>query len=469
MTEIELKKNAYVLDTSVFIHDPNCVERFGSSFIVVPLKVVEELDDLKDRGGTRASYARQASRVLESFRLKGDFRKLGVPTEQGGKLFIAYGAESWDALDGLGKGLSKKNDNLILLVAKNWQKHNPDHNVIIVTLDTNMRIKAAALDMEAQDYSHADSSESNNLYTGHSVLELEDQGLFQKISSDLNMKGAIDINVLTDHLDLDSIGPNHCLTIKCMEKYSLVLVKKEKSEIIHVQKPSKGKRLKGAVKPRNDTQAFAYHMAADPHISLLTLLGKAGAGKTLIALLAAFEQLGRQYKRILVYRPIHEVGGKELGFLPGDMNKKFGPWARPILDNLELIFEYGNSTEYIVTDEVVLGDDNIDIATENGHILISPIIYIRGRSLHDSYVIVDEAQNLTPNDIKSLITRAGKGTKVVITGDPSQIDNRYLDSSSNGLVLAIKNFSKKGWGKFAHINMEKSERSELADIAAEIL
>ncbi len=399
----------------------------------------------------------------------GDFRKAGVPTENGGRLYIAYGAESWDALEGLGKGLSKKNDNLILLVAKNWKKHNPDHRTIIVTLDTNMRIKAAALNMEAEEYRQADLSELTNLQTGHSIVELEDQGIFQKISRGLNTEGVIKSDIIEEYLNPNGIGLNICLTIKCMEKYTLALLKKEKGKLILVQKPNKPKRGKRAIIPRNDTQAFAYYLAADPEITLLTLLGKAGAGKTLMALLAGFEQLGKGYKRILVYRPIYEVGGKELGFLPGDMNKKFGPWARPILDNLELIFEYGNSTEYIVTDEVELGDDNIDIATERGHILISPIIYIRGRSLHDSLVIVDEAQNLTPNDIKSLITRAGKGTKVIITGDPSQIDNRYLDSGSNGLVLAIRNFSKKGWGKFAHITMEKSERSELADIAAEIL
>ncbi len=229
------------------------------------------------------------------------------------------------------------------------------------------------------------------------------------------------------------------------------------------------KKPRGKIFPRNDGQSFAYHLALDPNISLLTLQGKAGAGKTLMALLAAYEQLGREYKRIIVYRPIYEVGGKELGYLPGDINKKFGPWARPILDNLELIFEHDKEGELIAADDLALGDDTIDISTEKGHILISPIIYIRGRSLHNSYVIVDEAQNLTPNDVKSLTTRAGKGTKMVITGDPTQIDNRYLDKGSNGLVPAIKNFSKKRWAKFAHIGMEKSERSELADIAAEIL
>jgi len=254
------------------------------------------------------------------------------------------------------------------------------------------------------------------------------------------------------------------------EKSTLAIYKRELSEFHFVPKSVKASNKK-ALQPRNDTQAFALYLSKDPNINLMTLLGKAGAGKTLIALWAAYDQLGDRYRRIIVYRPIYEVGGKELGYLPGDINKKFGPWARPILDNLELIFDgNGNKdSEVIPAEDMIMTDDTIDILTDRGKISISPIIYIRGRSLHDSYVIVDEAQNLSPMDVKSLVTRAGRGTKVVITGDPSQIDNRYLDSGSNGLVLAIRRFSKRGWEKFAHINMEKSERSELADIGAEIL
>jgi PhoH-like ATPase len=274
--------------------------------------------------------------------------------------------------------------------------------------------------------------------------------------------------MLENYLDLESLMPNQCCSILFEGRSTLAIYKRETFEFVFVPKPSKPIKGKG-VRPRNDSQSFAYALALDPEIHLLTLLGRAGAGKTLMALLAAQEQLGRVYRRTLVYRPIYEVGGKELGYLPGDINKKFGPWARPILDNLELIFENGEQVELITSDDVTMGEDNIDISTERGHIQISPIMYIRGRSLHDSFVIVDEAQNLSPTDVKSLVTRAGRGTKVIITGDPTQIDNRYLDAGSNGLVQAIRKFSKKRWDKFAHINMEKSERSELADIAADIL
>ena len=459
---------AYVVDTSVFIYDPNCIDRFEASTIVVPLRVVEELDDVKSMPDARGAYARQASRVLEHYRHTGDLRKDGVPTEKGGTLFIAYGAESWDVLNGLGRGLANKNDNLILLVAKNWQKHNPEQRVVIVTQDINMRIKAAALGMEAEEYIHGEGGKGSDLYPGQSDILLEDDGMFQHLSSELHRQGVLDATLLSDACDLDQLQPNECCTIRSQDRTTLAIYKAKKKQFVFVPKPSQPK--KGSpVRPKNDTQCFAHSLAMDSNIRLLTLVGKAGAGKTLMALLAAYEQLGKVYRRIIVYRPIYEVGGKELGYLPGDINKKFGPWARPILDNLELIFEVSDSPELVDVDEVKLGGDDIVIATDRGHISICPIIYIRGRSLHDSFVIVDEAQNLSPNDVKSLITRAGRGTKMVITGDPTQIDNRYLDSRSNGLVRAIRNFGHRKWDRFGHITMVKSERSELADIAAEIL
>lgn len=463
----EDQSTAFVVDTSVFIHDPHCIDNFGDADIVVPLRVVEELDELKSKMDARGAYAREASRVLENYRHGGDLRKEGVLTEKGGRLFIAYGAESWDVLNGLGRGLERKNDNLILLVAKNWKKHHPDQRVAIITLDTNMRIKAAALDIDADEYHHGEASSFDDLYTGRTDIQMDDEGQFQQFSTELNRRSETGVLALADFCNLETLMPNHCCTIRCNEKYTLAIYKMEKGVFQYVPKPVFARRGE-AIKPRNDSQAFAFALALDRDISLLTLMGTAGAGKTLMALLAANELLERYYKRIIVYRPIYEVGGKELGFLPGDLDKKFGPWARPIMDNLELIFEDGHGMEFTKQD-MVMADDNIEIKTEKGSINISPIIYIRGRSLHDSYVIVDEAQNLTPNDVKSLVTRAGRGTKVVITGDPTQIDNKYLDFSSNGLVRAIRSFSNRKWDKFAHIHMEKSERSELADIGAQIL
>jgi PhoH-like ATPase len=458
---------AFILDTSVFIHDPHCIDSFGEAVVVVPLRVVEELDDVKAKGDVRAAYAREASRVLERYRKAGDLRHKGVPTEAGGRLHIAYGAESWEALNGLGRGLERKNDNLILLVAKNWKKHHEDQRVVIVTLDTNMRIKAAALDIEAEEYSDGDRPNLEELYTGQRDIEIEDNGVFQQLSTDLYRQGSIEVAALSGLVDLETLQPNECCTLRCGDRGTLATYKREAQEFVFVPKPTK--LSKNGVKPRNATQSYAFALCSDPGIELLTLTGAAGAGKTLMAVLAGYEQLGTRYKRIIVYRPIYEVGGKELGYLPGDLNKKFGPWARPILDNLELIFEDVAGSNYTVIDEIAMTEDNIDITTDRGSIAISPIIYIRGRSLHDSFVIVDEAQNLSPNDVKSLVTRAGRGTKMVITGDPTQIDNRYLDAGTNGLVGAIRNFSAMGWEKFGHINMTRSERSELADVAAKIL
>ena len=461
------KKTTYVLDTSVLIHDPSCIDSFEDNVIVVPLRVVEELDEVKGRADAIGAYAREASRVLEKYRKSGDLRKDGVPTDKGGLLYIAYGAENWDALNGLGRGLERKNDNLILLVAKNWQKHNPDQKVIIITQDTNMRIKAAALDMVAEEYLHGIKSNLNELYTGHDTINIEDDFVFQQFSSALHRNGSCEANMLEEIVDPDSLYPNQCCTIRCKERYILSTFNKQKFEFVYVAKPSKYPK-ESTIRPKNDSQTFALSLAIDPDISLLTLLGRAGAGKTLIALWAAYQLMPQYYKRIIVYRPIYEVGGKELGYLPGDIDKKFGPWARPIMDNLELIFDDDGTVEFS-KENTAFADDNIEIETDRGVISISPIIFIRGRSLHDSFVIVDEAQNLSPMDVKSLVTRAGRGTKVVITGDPTQIDNRYLDSGSNGLVRAIQSFHVKGWEKFAHIKMEKSERSELADISAEIL
>ena len=460
-------ETAYVVDTSVFIHDPNCIDRFGEAIIVVPLRVVEELDAVKSRADARGAYAREASRQLESYRCQGDLRKQGVVTEKGGRLFIAYSAESWDALNGLGRGLTRNNDNLILLVAKNWKKHNPDQNVIIVTQDINMRIKAAALEMETDEYTHGENGGMDELYTGHTDISIEDEGVFQGVSSDLYRNQTLDATVLENNIDLERLRPNQCCSLRNGDRFTLAIYKPDQNAFVFVPKPAKGKKSK-QLRPRNESQCFAYAQAMDPDVSLLTLQGRAGAGKTLMALMAAYDQLSGRYKRVIVYRPIYEVGGKELGYLPGDIDKKFGPWARPIMDNLELIFEDGNGLGFN-PESMIMGEDNIEIETERGSISISPIIFIRGRSLHDSFVIVDEAQNLSPNDIKSLVTRAGRGTKVVITGDPTQIDNRYLDVGSNGLVCAIRNFSKKRWPKFAHVSMMKSERSELADIGAQIL
>jgi len=456
-------KNTVVLDTNALLFNPNIIEELGQVNIVIPMVVIEELDELKSTGKDAIPVVHAISNFLNEFRRLGDLRKQGVETKSGGRLFVAYASADWSELNGLARGLKRNNDNLILLYVKNWANKHPDQKVILMSGDTNMLIKAAGLGIEVREA--APKVEEEKMDTGIVTIPCQAHDLtslnvaFDKTKQ---TKGGISSEKFIPPEVLKNLRWNTCLIFNAAGKTTLAVYRGK--SIYRVEKPTVDQNSREYdIKPRNPEQAFSLWLARLKDLSLLTLIGKAGSGKTLLALFAAWEMLKKsEIKEIMVYRPIHEVGQKDLGALPGDMRNKFGPWAVPILDNLELI----TSMKNVITE---IRDDCISLKFEGvGEVNISPIIHIRGRSLHNMFVIVDEAQNMSPSDVRSVITRAGVGTKVVVTGDPTQIDNRLLSSKSNGAIRVARYFQGQDWEKYGHVWLPKSERSELADRAAGI-
>ncbi|MDP8254858.1 MAG: PhoH family protein [Candidatus Alcyoniella australis] len=473
--ESDRRKKAYFLDTSVIAHDSHCLHAFEDNYVVIPLVVIDELDKLKSTRDDAVAYnAREAIRILEALSETGNMIQ-GIDLPNGGKIFLANEASDWTQLNGEGLGLKHTPDNAILRYVCYWRDRHPDQRPILVSKDTNMRLKGRGLDFEVQNYLYdrlLTPEELSKLDAGHTLIEVNDPGVFQAfcqalIRTDRKATQPPNAALLGDAVEPDSLAENQCCTIRHDQQYVLAIYKRRRDLFINVPKPDMTS-CAGDVKPKNDAQAFAYSLALDPEIKLLALDGKAGSGKTLIALLAGYNQLGDGYDQMRVYRPTTEIGDK-LGFLPGDIEEKFGPWKDPIIDNLRFMLRDGGRLKSGFKDgEQIKGDLVAELMAQQ-QIIIQPITFLRGRSIPFSYIIVDEAQNLTPVQIKTVITRAGRGTKVVMVGDPSQIDNRYLDSVTNGLVYAIHRCRKTGWPHFGHVQLETSERSELADFAAEAL
>lgn len=440
----------FILDTNVLLHDTNSLFVFADNEVVVPLCVVEEIDDQKKRVDEIGRNSRHVARSLDELRKKNSLLD-GVRLENNGLLRVEIPPSV--SSSAFPSGLDpQKIDNQILALALHLKKVRKNQ-VILVSKDITMRIKADALGLSCQDYERH-KVDVDNFYTGTAVLET-DADTINKFYAD----GCLAIDEVSFEANqnitlVDRFNPSH----SGIGRYDL------KGKTIFPLKLAnacaKGATSLWGIKAHNKEQQFAIDMLLDDSLQLVTLIGIAGTGKTLLALAAGLTKVikDEQYQKLLITRPIIPVG-KDIGFLPGDVEAKLMPRMQPISDNLSFLFSLQHEEQFSNISLESLIDDQI--------IELEALSYIRGRSIPNQFIIVDEAQNLTPHEIKTIITRAGSGTKIVITGDHYQIDNPYLDSCSNGLTYLIERF--KGTEIFGHITLVKGERSQLAEIAAEVL
>lgn len=425
----------YILDTNVLIHDPNCIFKFEDNNLIIPFPVIEEIDKLKTRSDKVAKSARDVARILDSLRDGMPLQK-GVKLQNGGTLKI-LAIEKNDPKYKMPSYLGESKDNFILYYALYLKEVDKNFKTIIVSKDLNLRIKADALGIESQDY------------------------LSDKIDIELLPDGYIIIDNPTKHLEIkdtytySELGLNEEPYPNTYLKYGEKLLRYNKKKQAFEKIQMTFNSVIFGITPRSAEQVFALDALLDPVIPFVTLVGIAGTGKTLLALAAGLYNIleNKVYDRLLVSKPVIPMG-KDIGYIPGGIEEKMRPWLQSIYDNLDFLFK-GKGKK---PDEYLTKRDLLEIEV---------LSYIRGRTIPNQYMIVDEAQNLTPSEVKTILTRAGEGTKIVFTGDPYQIDNLYLDSSSNGLVYAASKF--KGIDLAANITMKKGERSELATISAEIL
>ena len=436
-----LKKN-YVLDTNVLLHDPHAIFRFEDNNVIIPIYVIEEVDQFKREGSERGRNARSIARVLDELRDRGGSLAKGVTLDSGGTLRVAVPSKRLELPSAIDHTAM---DQAILQTAFDVRENDGQSPTIFVTMDTNLRIRADALGMVSQTYEN------------------------QRVDVDQLTSGMVEVEL--DPADIDAFfrdgrvashdapwAPNTCLLMRDRSNPSHTALGRwdaVKRVVAALRVPREG--IMG-VRPRNKEQSFAFDLLLDESIRLVTLVGKAGTGKTLLALAAGLKRTmdDGAYTRMLVSRPVMPLG-RDIGFLPGDVDEKLNPWMQPIFDNLEFLFSTGSRK----------GPRAYADLLESGQIQVEPLTYIRGRSLPQQFIIVDEAQNLTPHEVKTIITRSGDGTKIVLTGDPGQIDNPYVDSASNGLSIAAERF--RGEKLAAHIVLAKGERSELAELAANAL
>ncbi|MGO9708971.1 MAG: PhoH family protein [Polyangiaceae bacterium] len=441
-----MKKN-YVLDTNVLLHDPRAIFRFEDNDVVVPIFCIEEVDQFKREGSERGRNARQIARLLDELRESGGSLSKGVTTSSGGTLRVAVPKRRPELASALDKSSM---DAAILQTAFDVREQDGGRPTIFVTMDTNLRIRADALGMVAETYENQ-RVEVDALDTGVKEIDVDPREIdafFHEGRLPLPQPPSSEVP-LTANLCLllrDRTNPSHT----ALGRWDAT-----KREVMALRTPREG--LMG-VRPRNKEQSFAIDLLLDENIRLVTLVGKAGTGKTLLALAAGLKRTMEDgtYTRLLVSRPVMPLG-RDIGFLPGDVDEKLNPWMQPIFDNLEFLFGSGTRKGPRAYAELL----------ESGQIQVEPLTYIRGRSLPSQYMIVDEAQNLTPHEVKTIVTRSGDGTKIVLTGDPGQIDNPYVDSASNGLTIAADKF--RGEKLAAHIVLSKGERSDLAELAANLL
>lgn len=438
------KKKIFVLDTSVILYDHNSVKNFADNDVAIPIQVLEELDTFKKGGDSKNYEARSFIRFLNTVSSDSLLNNWVKIARGLGKLKIVK------EIDGLENNAADtfddyKNDNKIINAALSLQQEYPRRSVILVSKDICLRVKARAFNLMAEDYMTGKIKNVDKLYTGKSTVESMDSQIIDNLFQD----GSIPVKSVSK----TKLPYNHFVIMKNGKKSALGYYNSSESVIERVEKQTVHR-----IKPRNAEQAFAIHALMDPDIKLITLRGVAGTGKTLIALAAALEQRS-QFHQIYITRPIVPLSNKDIGFLPGDANQKVDPYMQPIWDNLKFI-----KSQYKETDREF---KRINDMVQSEKIAIAPLAYIRGRTLSNVFFIVDESQNLTPHEIKTIITRAGENTKIVFTGDINQIDTPYLDAESNGLSYLVDKV--KNHPLFCHVNLEKGERSELANLANELL
>ncbi len=461
-----MQKN-FVLDTNVLLHDPEALLHFEDNTVVVPIYVVEEIDKFKRELSERGRNARQAARLLDTYRERGSLSE-GVRLEEGGLLRV-MSAENGGPQHVLDKKLA---DNLILAVALDLKEAQPDRETIFITMDTNLRIRANAMGLKAVHFEESET-DIEHLYPGAKELTISDEDFetffqngelrLEHTPGALQHRRAAELE-MAEGRALESkpvLFPNEYLLLRPASapgQSGLGRFDEATGKIVPLKKVSKGV---WGIRPKNKEQHFALDALLNPDIKLVTLLGKAGTGKTLLAIAAGLAATAGEhlYKRLLVARPIFPLG-RDIGHLPGDLEQKLNPWMQPIRDNIEFLMGLSRSDTFFY-------GGGMEELLSQGILEIEPLTFIRGRSIPGQYMIIDEAQNLTPHETKTILTRAGDGTKIVLTGDPFQIDNPYVDSESNGLTHTISRF--KGQRIAATVTLSKGERSELAEIASNLL
>jgi PhoH-like ATPase len=437
-----MTKKIYVLDTSVYLTDSNSLRAYENNDIVIPLKVLEEIDNNKKRQDSVGINAREVIRNLDSLREQGSLYK-GVRIEKGKGLLSVKLCRDENLPNGLDISVP---DNEIIAVALNQKEEFPKKKVVVVTRDINMRVKCDALGLITEDYQTNQAvKDTSLLYTGLTTH------LFDEVVVDRFYN---DEEIFIDKEELELMPNQFVMLVSNQNEKKTGLAR-----FINYNTPLK--RINGAhkqgvwrVKPRNKEQVFALELLKDKNVPIITLVGSAGTGKTLLAVACGLQHVMEDstYKRLVISRPIQPMG-RDIGFLPGTMEEKMSPWVAPIQDNLRFLM--GNDREAL------------DMYIENGMIEIEALTYIRGRSISDAFIIIDEAQNLTAHELKTILTRVGENTKIILTGDIEQIDNVYINETSNGLTHAVEKF--KTLDISGHVTLVKGERSSVATIAAKIL
>ena len=438
-----MKDKIFLIDTNVLLTDSNSILNFNDSDIIIPLKVLDEIDNHKKRQDSVGIHARGTIRKLDELRSKGDLFE-GVNLE-GGTLFV----KKYDPFV-LPDDLNLDNpDNQIIATAMTIQKENKKSKVVMVSRDINMRVKCDSLGIKSEDYSNDQVVEDiDTLYTGV-VEHLVDDQVIDSVYKDEQV-----------YLEKDevSLQPNQFVMLISSSNDKKTALVKFRSYDNPLRKINSFKKSVWGIRPKNKEQNFALDLLMDPDIPLVTIIGKAGSGKTLLALAAGMQQCFGEtandikYSRVIVTKPVEPVG-KDIGFLPGTMEEKMMPWLAPIQDNLKNL----------------MGNDKLtlDMYMDEGKIEIEAMTFIRGRSIANAFIIIDEAQNMTKHEIKTVLTRVGEGTKIILTGDIEQIDNVYLDETSNGLTYVIEKFKEQLVA--GHITLIKGERSKIATMASKLL
>lgn len=437
-----MKKN-FILDTNVLLHDPGAIFAFEENNVVIPIYVIEEIDKFKRDLNELGRSAREVSRSLDELRKLAPLSE-GVDLDNGGNLRVGFTDRQ---LPSRFVQAEHSMDNRILAVAMECKDKEPDSPAILVTKDVNLRIRANALGLDSEDYDH-DRMEINELYTGMVEIEVD--------------QDQVDAFYAQGHLPLPDLYhfPNEFVHLKDKNNPSHSALGKVQLELERIVPITRLKDGVWGVRPRNKEQSFAIDLLMDDNIKLVSLVGKAGTGKTLLAIAAGMHKATEEgiYQRVLVSRPIFPLG-RDLGYLPGTVEEKLSPWMQPIFDNVEFLMGLSSSDKK--------GGRSYRELIDLGILQIEPLTYIRGRSIPNQYMVVDEAQNLTPHEVKTIVSRAGEGTKIVLTGDPYQIDNPYMDATNNGLVHVVNRFRPERIA--GHVSMFKGERSELAELAANLL
>jgi PhoH-like ATPase len=432
----------YILDTNVLLHDPNSLVSFQENNVLIPIEVIEEIDRFKREPSELGQNARTVSRTLDDLRSKGRLSE-GVGLPNGGHLRIIFNDKNGNGTVHMGNNTV---DSRIVSLALHVHKGEPKIPTILVTKDINLRIKADALGLQAEDY-ETDRVFLKDLYTGMFEKQVSAEKMTQfRANGELELSDGV------------TYCPNEYCTLseeKNAKRTALTKVDATGTKLIPIIDSREGV---WGIKPRNREQHFAFDALLDDRIKLVTLMGKAGTGKTLMAMAAGLKRtvLDREFRRLVVARPTISMG-KELGFLPGSLEEKLTPWMQPIHDTLELLGDLNMGHEHRRSNDLI----------RSGLIVVEALSYIRGRSIANQFMVIDEAQNLTPLEVKTIVTRVGQATKIVFTGDPYQIDNPYVDSSSNGFNYIVSKFRSERMA--AHIELQKGERSELAELAANIL